>query len=114
MSAQTVGNTGGLRRWAISLASLALAVGVTFLAVTAFFPGETYIDRLTAAYDALWMNTTREQFTIIMQREPWLYIFPAGGVVFVSGWQLPRRYWGRAIYAYVVFGVGFVGGHVFW
>ena len=47
-------------------------------------------------------NTTRRQFTVVMQESPWLYIIPAGGIVFISGWQLPRRYYGRAIFMYIV------------
>ena len=101
-------------RWVISLSVSGLVLASTFLVVTAFFPGDTYMDRLEAAYVVLWTNTTQRQFTDIMRENPWLYIIPAAGVVFVSGWQLPRKYYARAIYAYVVFGIGFVGGHVFW
>ena len=106
--------TGGLARWLASLFLMALIVGATFLAVTAFFPGVTYIDRLGAAYEVLWQNTTQEQFTDIMRRKPWLYVIPGGGVILVSGWQLPRKFYGRAILTHIVFGIGFVGGHVFW
>lgn len=49
-----------------------------------------------------------------MREEPWLYIVPAIGIVFTFGWILPQRHWGRAFYTYLVFGIGFVGGHVFW
>ena len=106
--------TGGLRRWAASLVSFGLIIGATFLAVVAFFPGDAYLDRLNAAYELMLNNTTRRQFTDIMRERPWLYLIPAVGVIFVSGWQLPRRFYGRAVYTYIVFGVGFVGGHVFW
>ena len=105
---------GGLRRWVQSLILIAIILVATFLVVTAFFPGDTYLGRLEAAYVVLWTNTTQNQFTDIMRERPWLYIIPAGGIIFVTGWQLPRRFWGRAIFAYVVFGIGFVGGHVFW
>ena len=77
-------------------------------------PRDTYVEKIQAAYLDLWTNTTRRQFTVVMQENPWLYIIPAGGIVFISGWQLPRRYYGRAIFMYIVFGLGFVGGHVFW
>ena len=106
--------TGGLRRWLVSLVVVALLVVTTFLAVTALFPGDTYMDRLGAAYKVFWMNTTRKQFTLIMRENVWLYVIPAAGIVLISGWQFPRRYWARAIFAYMVFGIGFVGGHVFW
>ena len=103
-----------LRRWVISLIVIALILGATFLAVTSFFPGDTYVDRLGEAYIVLWTNTTQRQFTDIMREKPYLYLVPALGIIFLSGWQLPRRLWARAIFAYVVFGLGFVGGHVFW
>ena len=103
-----------LRRWVISLIVIALMSAATFLAVTSFFPGDTYVDRLGEAYVVLWTNTTQRQFTDIMREKPYLYLAPALSIIFLSGWQLPRRLWARAIFAYVVFGLGFVGGHVFW
>ena len=111
---RAIEETGGLRRWVTSLVLIALLLAVTFLVVTAYFPGDTYIDRLEAAYEVIWENTTQEQFTDIMRDKPWTFIIPAAGIIFVSGWQLPRRFYGRAIFAYLVFGIGFVGGHVFW
>ena len=112
--ASTLEETGGLRKWILSMVLIGLTVCATFLAATAFFPGDTYVEKIQAAYLDLWTNTTRRQFTVVMQENPWLYIIPAGGIVFISGWQLPRRYYGRAIFMYIVFGLGFVGGHVFW
>ena len=93
--------------------SLAIASS-TFFAVTALFPGDSYIDRLGEAYIVLWTSTTQRQFTDIMREDPYLYAIPAVGIVFLTGWQLPRKLWARALFAYVVFGIGFVGGHVFW
>ena len=90
---RAVEDTGGLRRWIISLVLFGLVLAATFLAVTAFFPGDTYLDSLEAAYVVLWTNTTQEQFTDIMRENLWLYVIPAGGIVFLSGWQLPRKFW---------------------
>ena len=106
--------TRGLGRWVTSLLVIGIVLGATFLAVTAFFPGDTYWARLEAAYVVLSTQTAQTQFTDIMRERPWLYIIPAGGIIFVTGWQLPRRFWARALFAYIVFGIGFVGGHVFW
>ena len=103
-----------LRRWTTSLAFIALILVATFFAVTALFPGDSYLDRLEEAYIVLWTNTTQRQFTDIMRENPHLYAIPAVGIVFLTGWQLPRKLWARALFAYVVFGIGFVGGHVFW
>ncbi|MDP6402090.1 MAG: hypothetical protein QF467_00910 [SAR202 cluster bacterium] len=105
---------GGLGRWVLSLGLVAGLLGVTFLVVSAYFPGDTYLTRLQAAYVVLWTNTTQQQFTDIMREKPWTYSIPAIGVIFISGWQLPRKFWGRAVFTYIVFGIGFVGGHVFW
>ena len=111
---RAVEDTGGFRKWIISLILFGLVLVATFLVITALFPGDTYLDRLEAAYVVLWTNTTRQQFTDIMRENFLLYIIPAGGIVFLSGWQLPRQFWARALFAYIVFGIGFVGGHVFW
>ena len=105
---------GGLRRWMISLILIAIVLAITFFTVTQLFPGGSYIDRLGAAYVVLWTSTTQRQFTDLMRDTPWLYIVPAIGLIFVFGWQLPRKFWGRAIFTYIVFIIGFVGGHVFW
>lgn len=104
----------GLQRWIISLLFVAATIAVTFLTVTSYFPGESFLDRLSAAYQVLQDNTTRREFTDIMREEPWLYIVPAVGIVITFGWLLPQRLWARAFYTYLVFGIGFVGGHVFW
>lgn len=105
--------TGGLLRWAAALVLVGLVLIATILVVTAFFPGQNYANRLQTAYKVLWTETTRRQFTDIMREKPWLYLVPAGGLIFVVGWLLPQKYWGRAIFTFLVFGLGFVGGHVF-
>ena len=105
---------GALRRWTTSLAFIALILVATFFAVTAWFPGDSYFDKLEQAYIVLWKSTTQKQFTDIMRENPLVYAIPAVGIVFLTGWQLPRKLWARALFAYVVFGIGFVGGHVFW
>ena len=105
---------GGWRRWVISFVLIGLSIAATFLIVTAFFPGETFIVRLEAAYRVLWENTTQRQFTFIMRDHPWLLIIPGSAVIFVSGLLLPLNSWGRAGYVYLAFGIGFLSGHVFW
>lgn len=111
---QAISATGGLRRWLVSLVLIAVIIIATVLAATAFFPGDGYADKVEAAYELLWQKTTRREFTEIMRERPWLYIIPSVGVILVAGWQLPSRYWGRALFVYLVFFIGFLGGHVFW
>jgi hypothetical protein len=105
---------GGLYRWLISLALIGLIVAASFLLIAWFFPGDTFLERLTAAYRALVTETTRRQFTVIMRAHPWWLILPGVGIVVVAGWLLPQRQWGRAILIYMTFAIGFVAGHVFW
>ena len=105
---------GGWKRWLLSFVLVGLSIGATFLIVTSFFPGETFLIRLEAAYRVLWQNTTQRQFTFIMRDNPWLLIIPGGTVIFVSGLLLPLNRWGRAGYVYLGFGIGFLAGHVFW
>lgn len=107
-------DAGGWRRWVVSFFLVGLSVAATFLIITSFFRGETFLLRLSAAYGVLWENTTQRQFTFIMRENPWLLIIPGATVIFVSGLLLPLNRWGRAGYVYLAFGVGFLAGHVFW
>ena len=107
-------DTGCWRRWLLAVVLMGVALGVTGLLVVSFFPGVTFVDRLTGAYQILWQNTTQRQFTFIMRDEPWLLILPAVAILFVSGMVMPLTYWARAAYLYLAFGVGVVFGHVFW
>jgi hypothetical protein len=86
----------------------------TFLAIAATQPGDTLLDRIHAAYQWLVENTTGQHYTELMRQNPWLYVVPAIWILIIAGWLLPRKYWGRAILIYIVFGLGFVAGHVFW
>ena len=106
--------SGGWRRWLVSFFLLGLSIVATFLIVTSFFPGETFILRLEESYRVLWQNTTQRQFTFIMRDNPALLIIPGGTLIFTSGLLLPMTYWGRAGYVYLAFGIGFLAGHVFW
>jgi hypothetical protein len=106
--------SGGWRRWVVSLIFIGVAIGGTFLLVTYFFPGVTFLDRLEASYRFLWEHTVRRQFTDIMRENPWLFITPAVIIIFVTGLLSPMKYWARALLVYIAFAIGFVAGHVFW
>ena len=102
------------RRWIFSLVLVGLIVLAALGIPITLQPGDTFMERLEGAYRWLWTNTTGRQYTDIMRENPWLLIIPAVVIIVVSGWKLPRRYWGRAVMFYITFGIGFLSGHVFW
>ena len=106
--------SGGWRRWVFSFVLLGVTIAATFVLVTSFFDGDTFLKRLEAAYRVVWEHTTRRQFTDIMRERPWLLIVPGTSIIFVSGLLLPLRQWSQAVLVYVAFGIGVVFGHVFW
>ena len=99
-------------RFSFRLALVILLVFATFWAITWFFPGDNFFDRLGASYQFLWSNTTREQFTDIMREKPLLYFAPTALIALIIGSWFPRSL--RALLVAVMYGLGFVGGHVFW
>jgi hypothetical protein len=102
------------RRWIVSLFWGGVVVVIALWIPAALEPGDTYLERLEAAYRRLWTSTTGQQYTDMMRDNPWLLIVPAIVIIVFAGWILPRRYWGRAIMFYLTFGIGFLSGHVFW
>ena len=106
---------GLLRRFSRFFLSLALVILIAFTAfwvITWFFPGDSFLDRLSASYQFLWSNTTRQQFTDIMREKPYLYLAPTALMTLIIGSWLPRSF--RALLVAVMYSLGFVGGHVFW
>jgi len=89
-------------------------VAIAFVAIAATQPGGTFIERLKSAYEWLVSRTTGRRYTDLMRENPWLYFLPAIFTLTLGGWLLPRRYWGRAVFLYIAFGLGFLAGHVFW
>ena len=103
-----------LRNWLYFVLIVGIFVGAAFFAVVATQPGETLLDRLNNAYQWLVSRTTGRQYTDLMRENPWLYVLPAVFVLTMGGWLLPRKFWGRAVFLYIAFGLGFLAGHVFW
>ena len=101
-------------RWVVSFILVGAAIGATFLVVTYFFPGATFLDRLEASYRFLWEHTTRREFTDIMRERPWLFTIPGVTIIFLHGLLLPLKYWARALLVYVALAIGIVAGHLFW
>ena len=102
------------RRWVASFILVGVGIATTFLIITYFFPGDTFLDRLEVSYRFLWEHTTRRQFTDIMRERPWLFITPGVIVLFITGLLLPLKFWSRALLVYIAFGIGIVAGHLFW
>jgi len=104
----------GRRRWVVSFILVGVGIAATFLLITYFFPGNTFLDRLEASYRFLWEHTTRRQFTDIMRERPWLFITPGVTILFVTGLLFPLKYWSRALLVYIALAIGIVAGHLFW
>jgi hypothetical protein len=62
----------------------------------------------------LWENATGRPLTDIMREGPWLFTLPAICVLAMTAWKLSGKYWARAVILYLVLGVRFAGGHLFW
>ena len=69
----------GRRRWIVSFILVGVGIAATFLLITYFFPGNTFLDRLEASYRFLWEHTSRRQFTDIMRS--------IGFLLFRCGWN---------------------------
>ena len=77
-------------RFFFRLGLVVLLVFATFWAITWFFPGDNFFDRLGASYQFLWSNTTRQQFTDIMREKPLLYFAPTVLITLIIGsWYSP-------------------------
>ena len=114
ISVNLVVRSGGWRRRLFTFALIGTSIVVTFLLVTSFYTGETFIDRLGKAYAAIWQPTTQRPFTFIMRDNPWLLIIPAMAVTLSVGLLTPLTNWWRAGAMYVALGIGVMLGHVFW
>ena len=113
-SVNLVVKAGGWRRRLFAILLIGASIVVTFLLVTSFYPGVTFIDRLTVAYAAVWQPTTQRPFTFTMRDNPWLLIIPAVAVTLSVGSLTPLTYWWRAGAMYLALGIGVMLGHVFW
>jgi len=69
---------------------------------------------LAGAYEAIWSRVPGRPWTHVMRDHPWIYGVLAVWLSVVPFLLAPRGRWGRAFLAYVLFVVGFLGGHVFW
>jgi len=65
-------------------------------------------------YRAIYMFWPGRPWTHVMRENPWTYLLLAVGLVWLPYTLSPPLRWGRAFVSYVVFWVGFIGGHTFW
>jgi hypothetical protein len=69
---------------------------------------------LASAYEAIWSRFPGRPWTHVMRDKPWIYGLLAVVLSALPFLLAPRGRWGRAFIAYMLFVVGFIGGHVFW
>jgi hypothetical protein len=65
-------------------------------------------------YESIWQWYPGRPWTHVMRDNPWIYAVLAVSLSVVPFLLAPRGRWGRAFLTYVIFLVGFLGGHVFW
>ena len=64
-------------------------------------------------YECFWMNTIGQTYTSWFEENPWRYVgFVAAGLLPISV-LFPPQAWARLILVSGAFGLGFVGGHIF-
>ncbi len=94
---------------------LLVLIGGALVLFAAFGEGDDFIERLGDSYGLLIDQTTDgTPWTHIMRDNRLYFIIPAAIVMIGLGWWLKLNYAGRAVFMYSAFGIGFVGGHVFW
>jgi hypothetical protein len=91
-----------------------LAFAGLVLAFSAAVIGLLATGVLSAAYEAIWSRFPGRPWTHVMRDHPWIYGALAAALSVVPFLLAPRDRWGRAFLAYMLFVVGFLGGHVFW
>jgi len=91
--------------WRLALTLICITAAIIIIGVVFLVEG---------IYQQIWTSVSVEPFTYTMQRTPWLYVVPTGLLVTFLGTVLPFHYSARAIVIFVVYLLGFVGGHVLW
>ena len=112
--AATIRGWPRLYRLVSFLVLLGLVVAVALVLFASFGTGDTFLARLNSAYELVWSNTAGKPYTFIMRDNTWLFpLFAVPGIV-LTAYRLPQRIWARASLVWVVFGLGFLAGHVYW
>ena len=70
--------------------------------------------RLGDFYRRIYTFWPGRPWTHVMRDHPWIYALLAIALLVVPYWLAPKGRWGRSFLTYVVFLVGFLGGHVLW
>ncbi|MET0578599.1 MAG: hypothetical protein ABW122_08065 [Ilumatobacteraceae bacterium] len=96
------------KRRAFLVAALAVAI------FSATVTGLLASGHLGSFYELVWTHVGGRPWTHIMRDHPVSYAGLAVTLTIVPFVLAPEGRWGRAFLTYVIFWVGFLGGHVFW
>jgi len=90
--------------------AFAAAVAVLSTVVVVLLVNGTLAD----VYESVWRRWPGRPWTHAMRDNPWIYLLLAVALGVTPFLLAPRNRWGRAFLTYVMFLIGFLGGHVFW
>ena len=65
------------------------------------------------AYEWFWMNTIGQTYTSWFEENPWRYAGLVAAGLSPLGVMFPPQAWARLILVSCAFGLGWVGGHIF-
>ncbi len=65
------------------------------------------------AYEWFWMNTIGQTYTSWFEENPWRYAGLVAAGLLPLGVMFPPQAWARLILVSCAFGLGWVGGHIF-
>lgn len=65
------------------------------------------------AYEWFWINTIGQTYTSWFKENPWRYALLVATLLLPVGVLFPPQAWARLILVSGAFGLGYVGGHVF-
>lgn len=98
-------------RWISFRRFMRAALLVVLLAVVIAAGATTGL--LGDAYEWFWMNTLGQTYTSWFEENPWRYVLLVGVGLLPVSVLFPPQAWARLILVSAAFGLGWVGGHIF-
>jgi hypothetical protein len=98
-------------RWVSFRRFVRAALSVVLLAAVVAAGSTTGV--LGAAYEWFWMNTLGQTYTSWFEENPWRYVLLVGVGLLPVSVLFPPQAWARLILVSGAFGLGWVGGHIF-